>query len=100
MQVTLHRCERCELLFVKGDRDRCPSCRWYSRVPTEPVVMAGYDVEVKEVVLHGSEIGMLDKRVRDGMNRVWMWNRCRHGYITYHICPLCNKDSREPLTSP
>lgn len=90
--VTLLECQRCFLRWVQdGDKLVCPRCRQHSLVPTKPVIVAGFEVQVKAVVLHGAEIGLSDKRVRKGLEKLNLYERCEHGYVTWRICPVCYK---------
>ena len=87
--VSLRRCVRCGLQWV-DDRKfvNCPSCRRYSQAGGVTVV-AGYVVEVKEVVLHGSDMGLIDPMVRRSLDILLLGERCPHGYLTWRMCDEC-----------
>lgn len=80
-------------MWVDEQKHECPRCRAHWSVPQKPVIVAGFEVEVKAVVLHGAEIGLLDKRVRKGLDKLSLGERCACGYITYRICPKHFKQS-------
>lgn len=69
--------------------ENCPRCRSWTVVPKEQVVVSGERVSVSAVVLHGKAVGLLDKNVRKGMDILNLGERCKHGFITYRICPQC-----------
>ena len=71
------------------EKAECPRCRAHWSVPQKPVIVAGFEVEVKAVTLHGAEIGLLDKRVRKGLDKLSLGERCEHGLMTFRICPSC-----------
>jgi hypothetical protein len=91
--VTLLQCQKCYLLWVDEGKAECPRCRAHWSVPQKPVVVAGFEVEVKAVVLHGAEIGLLDPKVRKGLDTLYLGERCSCGYLTYRICPKHFKQS-------
>lgn len=92
--VDLLRCEKCGLTFVKDSEmipGTCPACNREYTVPRGPVVVAGIQVPVKSVMAYGSVNGLLDFRVRRGLDVLKLGGRCPHGRITYHLCPTCNQ---------
>lgn len=91
--VTILECQKCWLRWVQNDKlgSECPKCRQHSLVPRKPVVVAGFEVEVKAVVLHGAALGLSDTKVRSGLDKLYLYERCPHSYLTWRICPKCNK---------
>lgn len=55
--------------------------------------MCGRTVTVNAVVLHGSGMGLRDKRVRRGLDILNLFMRCPHAYISFTICPTCAKET-------
>lgn len=55
------------------------------------MIVAGYQVYVNAVVLHGSDMGLRDKDVRRGIDILNLFERCEHGYVSFRICPTCYK---------
>lgn len=53
------------------------------------MIVAGYQVYVNAVVLHGSDMGLRDKDVRRGIDILNLFERCEHGYVSFRICPTC-----------
>ena len=89
--VTLTRCAQCHLEWINEGEERCPRCRAHTAVPRGPVIVSGEQVEVTAVTLHGEEVGLLDKRVRRGLDILNLLERCPHSYITWRICPTCKE---------
>jgi hypothetical protein len=58
--------------------------------------VAGYPVQVSAVVLLDSDLGLLDRHVRRGLDALRLGERCEHGYISYRICPTCHKKIFSP----
>jgi hypothetical protein len=88
--VVLSRCMKCNLEWVYDPaKEHCPACRAHSNIPKYPVIVAGRSVTVKAVVLHGGDMGLQDKAVRKGLDKLYLMERCPCGYITYRICPKC-----------
>lgn len=57
-------------------------------IPTEVTVM-GRDVRVRVIREYGLEAGLLDSKVRRGLERLDL-GHCPHNLITPAICPECN----------
>jgi len=92
MEVTLYRCARCGLRWVpEGDEipGKCVRCWFRAMIPTEVTVM-GRDVRVRVIREYGLETGLLDPKVRRGLERLDL-GICEHGWITPHLCPSCNQ---------
>lgn len=89
--IVLCRCIRCDLEWRQSERfQTCPNCRRWSKAGGLAVV-AGAAVEVKEVVLHGSDAGLLDPKVRRGLASLNLGERCPHGFMTWMLCGKCNE---------
>lgn len=89
--VVLDECQKCRLRWVNQGEQVCPRCRTTSSLPNGPVIISGYEVEVKALVLHGDEMGLRDSAVRKGLDVLNLFERCSHGFISYRICPKCYK---------
>jgi hypothetical protein len=92
--VDLLRCEKCSLTWVQGTEPipgACPACSREYTVPRGPVLVAGIQVPVKSVMAYGSIEGLLDFRVRRGLEVLRLGNRCEHGWMSTHLCPTCNQ---------
>ena len=87
--VSLDHCLKCHLKWLNEGETVCPRCRTFSTTPKDMVVVAGCEVAVSAVVLHGSEVGLLDRAVRRGIDVLNLGERCDHGFISFRICPNC-----------
>jgi hypothetical protein len=86
-RVILLKCSRCELRWVEEpDQKKCPRCQKYHR---KSAVVAGVEVEVKRTEVFGGDDGLQDVRVRRGLDRLNLGERCKHGCITSRICGDC-----------
>jgi len=90
MEVDLFQCSRCKVVWADTDGTvpfKCPRCWQWSGLAPEMVVM-GRDVRVRVIREYGLEAGLLDPKVRRGLERLDL-GQCEHGYLTPHICPEC-----------
>jgi hypothetical protein len=90
--VDLIRCKRCLLVWQDGTErveGVCPSCQLQWSVPQAPVTVAGFAVSVATVMAHGRYAGLLDPKVRRGLGKLNLYDRCEHGLMTRLICNDC-----------
>lgn len=96
--VDLYECDRCGLEWVPKTEmvpGRCPACRIEHSIPQGPIYIGRRDVKVDVVRMYGLRSGLLDERVRRGMDDLWIgW--CPHGFISSHICNDCKAGMVRP----
>jgi DNA-directed RNA polymerase subunit RPC12/RpoP len=86
---TLYRCERCGLRWVEEKHpNECPRCRRNHAIPPR-IIVAGRNVTVEVERRYGLDVGLMDPRVRSGLEKALFHNCCPHGYLTSAICPDC-----------
>lgn len=86
--IVLSQCQRCLLTWIPdGFEKQCPRCWVVFGRKTE--IVAGYEVEVEKLVIEGSDIGLRDPRVRRGLDKLYLGERCEHGFLTFRICHDC-----------
>jgi hypothetical protein len=98
--VTLWRCSRCQLMWVEGSEaipGRCAACWREHSIPQGPVILMGRDVKVRVVREYGVAAGLLDRKVRRGLEKLRLgWCPC--GFMVPTMCDKCNVITEELTT--
>jgi len=81
-------CSRCGLQWVFDGEEVCPKCKLFMSYQS-PIKVAGFEVVVEQLILYGTKTGLHDKKVRKGLDRLSLGERCGCGYLSWRICPTC-----------
>jgi hypothetical protein len=87
-RVDLWKCAHCGLVWVRDTElipGFCPGCRYHHTVPKKDVQVAGQKISVKTVMEYGSVRGLLDFKVRRGLE-ILNLGYCEHGFIAASLC--------------
>ena len=82
-RVNLWKCGHCGLVWVRRSKvldGYCPQCRRFHTIPKKAVQVAGMQVSVRSVMEYASVRGLLDMKVRRGLEILTL-GYCEHGYI-------------------
>lgn len=87
-RVDLWKCGHCGLVWVRDSEivdGYCPQCRRFHTIPKKAIQVAGMQVSVRSVMEYASVRGLLDIKVRRGLD-ILNLGYCEHGYIAASLC--------------